>query len=226
MITGASFANGVFYHNHKVLACAEVKNGVIHTWGEPMTLRTLFKMWLRIFGGLPWYYNLLHAAMVLYLLFPVFGEIDPLWLIVYLIGFHFVFPRQLKMFHGAEHKVFSHAGIKKLDKQGLDEIARASIVNAGCSTNVVTSFFVLFLPALLFLPLWASILAGVSGIVLGMLGIKYAQEYMKPLYQLSGFLQKYVTTKEPKRVHLETAVRSYLMFLHVQTQVQATQTTT
>jgi len=212
MINGISFAKGVFFHNYKVLSCAEVKNGVIHVWAEKMTFRTVLKMWYRILFSLPWHYHLFHAFLVLNVLYPLYVALDPLWLIVYAVGFHFVFPKQLKQFHGAEHKVFSHTGRKTLDQ--LDEIARASIVNSGCSTNVITYFFVFFLPALLILPLVWSILAGFAGVLLCSIKHRYVYRIVQPLLRISAFLQKYVTTKEPERLHLETAVRSYQLFVH------------
>ncbi len=212
MITGISFGRGVFFHNREVLACAEVKNGVIHVWAENMTLATLWKMWWRIVFTLPWTYHLFHLALVLYCLFPVFGAFDPWWLVVYAAGFHFVFPRRLKQFHGAEHKVFSYAGEKRLE--ALDEIRRASIVNSGCSTNAITYFFVVFLAVVWFLPLMWSVLAAGAGIAAGLLGEQYARPYMRPLFWLSAWLQRHVTTREPDRLHLETAIRSWRMFQH------------
>jgi hypothetical protein len=214
MITGISFGRGVFFHDRHVLACAEVKRGIIHVWAEKITLRTIGKLWLRIVFSLPWYYHVMHAALFLYLLFPIFGQVDPLWAVVYLAGFHFVFPRRLKQFHGAEHKVFSYSGEKKLE--ALDEIRRASIVNSGCSTNYVTYFFTCFLAAFLFLPLEWSVFAGAAGIAAGWIGEKYARRYLSPFHRISAFLQKHVTTQEPDRIHLETAIRSYRLFQHYQ----------
>lgn len=211
MITGISFGRGVLFHNRKVLACAEVRGGVIHSWAEPITFRTLFKMWWRIIFAIPWYYQLFHTCLVLSILFY---DIDPVWMIIYGVGYHFVFPKQLKQFHGAEHKVFSYQGEKKLEH--WNEIRQASIVNSGCSTNYVTYFFVCFLPVCWFLPLWVSVLIGAGGMVAGLIGEKYMRSYLKPFFVISGFLQKYVTTKEPERIHLETAIRSYRLFQHFQ----------
>lgn len=212
MITGISFGRGVFFHNRKILACAEVKRGVIHQWAEPITFRTLLKMWVRILFSIPWYYQLFHLGLLL-LIWQF--ELNPLWLLIYAIGFHFVFPRQLKQFHGAEHKVFSYQGEKRLEDIG--EIQEASIVNSGCSTNYVTYFFVCWLATLWFFPLGASVSIGILGMVAGLLGEKYARSWMKPFFALSGFLQKHVTTKKPERIHLETAIRSYRLFQHYQT---------
>ncbi|MBO8163245.1 MAG: DUF1385 domain-containing protein [Brevibacillus sp.] len=216
MISGISFGRGVVFHDMEVLACAEVKAGVIHVWAEKITLRTIGKLWLRILFTLPWPYQLVHLAMVLYLLFPVWGKISPWWILVYAIGFHFLFPRRLKMFHGAEHKVFSYRGEKKLE--ALPSISRADIVNDGCSTNYVTYFFVCFLPAVCILPLGSSVLIGLGGIAAGYLGQRYVRRCVRPLLRLSAFLQRYVTTREPERLHLETAIRSYQLFQHYRLQ--------
>ncbi|WP_019119783.1 DUF1385 domain-containing protein [Brevibacillus massiliensis] len=212
MIMGVSFGRGVFFHNRRVLACAEVKRGVIHVWAEPITPKTLGKIWWRVLLSLPWPYQLFHLAVLLYLFFPVYGELNPLWLVLYAAGFHFIFPRRLKQFHGAEHKVFSYNGTKRLE--AIQEIKQASIVNSGCSTNYVTYFFVSFLLALLFLPLGWSVLCGALGVVAGSLGQTYRPGWMKPFFRLSGFLQRHVTTMEPDQIHLETAIRSYQMFEH------------
>ncbi|UFJ43057.1 DUF1385 domain-containing protein [Brevibacillus humidisoli] len=212
MITGISFGRGVIFHDSRVLACAEVREGVIHVWAEKITLRTIGKLWLRMVFTLPWTYQLFHLSLILYLLYPVWGEISPWWAIVYAFGFHFLFPRRLKMFHGAEHKVFSYGGEKKLE--ALAAIRQADIVNSGCSTNYVTYFFLCFLPALGFLPLAWSILIGGFGVMAGYLGQKHLRHGMKPLLALSAFLQRHVTTREPERLHLETAIRSYLLFQH------------
>ena len=209
MIAGISFGRGVFFHNRKVLACAEVKHGVIHQWVEPITFRTLGKMWVRILFSLPWYYQLFHIAL---LASVWWFELNPIWLLIYGVGFHFVFPKQLKQFHGAEHKVFSYPGDKKLE--AWNEIKQASIVNAGCSTNYVTYFFVSCLLTCWFLSLELSAGIGILSMLAGKIGEKYAWRYMSPFRALSGWLQKHVTTKEPDRIHLETAIRSYRLFQH------------
>jgi len=223
MIQGISFGRGVFFHDRHVLACAEVKNGTIHLWAETITPMTIFKMWLRVIFSLPWYYNVFHAGLIAYFLltsgvFPAadlpfaLPELDPYWAFVYLAGFHFVFPARLKKFHGAEHKVFSYAGVKKVG--AWQEIGKADIVNQGCSTNLVTCFFLLFLLVFPVAPLEISVWAGAAGILIGFLGDRVLRRYLPFIYRLSAMLQRYVTTKEPDRIHLETAIRSYLLFLH------------
>lgn len=211
MIAGISFGRGVFFHNRKVLACAEVKGGVIHLWAEQITFRTLGKMWVRVLFSLPWYYQLFHLALLGCIWWC---DWNPLWIVIYGVGFHFVFPRQLKQFHGAEHKVFSYPGEKQLES--LEEIQQASIVNSGCSTNYVTYFFVGYLLTCWFLPMEFSVGIGLLSMLAGNIGEKYARKLMKPFLVLSGYLQKYVTTKEPERIHLETAIRSYRLFQHYQ----------
>ncbi|USG63768.1 DUF1385 domain-containing protein [Brevibacillus ruminantium] len=214
MIMGMSFSRGVLFHDRNVLACAEVKNGVIEVWSEKITLRTIGKLWVRVFFSFPWYYQLLHLLMLLYVIasaiFPEIEVLDPWWIAVYAAGFHFVFPRELKKFHGAEHKVFSHMGEKKLE--AWEEIARADIVNEGCSTNLVVWFFTGFLLVLPFAPLVYSVGAGFAGILIAMAGDKWLRKYCRLLYRVSRFLQRYSTTREPNRIHLETAIRSYRQF--------------
>lgn len=220
MIMGISFGRGVFFHDRSVLACAEVKQGTIHVWAEKITLRTILEMWARLFFSLPWYYHSLRALLFAYTLFALergdSTPVDPWWIIVYLAGFHFIFPRQLKQFHGAEHKVFSCCGEKKLES--LEEISRANIVNSGCSINLVTCFFLGFLPFVAFVPLPWSILAGGAAVLIGVFAEPYLRRYVSPIYKISAFLQKYATTKEPNRIHLETAIRSYRLFEHVESQ--------
>lgn len=214
MMMGISFNRGVFFHDRTYLACAEIKQGVIHVWGEKITLRTIGKMWVRIMFTLPWYYQLFHLLLLGLVLFGAEEAwFNPLWLLVYAAGFHFVFPRQLKKFHGAEHKVFSYAGEKKLES--WEAVRAANIVNDGCSTNSVTYFFLFMLVCLPFAGLEWSLIAGASGMVAGFLFDKWLRRYLKPVYRLSGFLQKHITCKEPDRAHLETAIRSYQMLLHI-----------
>ncbi|XOS94243.1 hypothetical protein ACLMAB_13590 [Brevibacillus laterosporus] len=43
---------------------------------------------------------------------------------------------------------------------------------------------------------------------------KYTPRLMEPLYRVSGCLQYYVTTKEPERLHMDTAIRSYALFIY------------
>lgn len=211
---GISFGRGVFFHDRNVLACAEVKRGVIHVWAEKITFQTIVKLWYRVFFTLPWYYHLVHFGLLIYLVSAFVqgttSVVNPWWVVVYLVGFHFVFPRRLKQFHGAEHKVFSYIGEKSLEVIG--EIKEADIVNQGCSTNIVTCFFLPFVITFSFVPMEWSVLAGGFGIAAGVFGDKYLRRYCGAVYRLSAFLQKYVTTKEPERIHLETAIRSYQMF--------------
>lgn len=217
MIMGMSFSRGILFHDRNVLACAEVKGGVIHLWAEKITLRTIGKLWLRIFFSFPWHYQLFHLLLAAYAVVaythPAFALFDPLWIAVYIAGFHFVFPSVMKKFHGAEHKVFSYCGKKSLD--ALGEVAQADIVNAGCSTNLVVWYFIGFLLSVPFLPLSWSVAGGVATLLLGMFGERFLRKYCGFAYKLSAFFQKHVTTKEPDRVHLETAIRSYMLFEHI-----------
>ncbi|WP_232699313.1 DUF1385 domain-containing protein [Brevibacillus daliensis] len=210
MISGISFGKGVIFHNKKVIACAEIKKGVIHTWSEEIGVGTLPKIWWRVSMSLPWYYNLFHIFLVYMFFFANLDGVNPLWFFVYLAGFHFVFPAQLKKFHGAEHKVFSYG--RDVTAQDWEKVKRASIVNRGCSTNVVTFFFVFFFIALLFISLFKAIIIGVIGIGVCNIAAKYEPRLIEPFFRLSASLQRKVTTKEPDRSHLETAIRSYALF--------------
>jgi hypothetical protein len=217
MIMGISFGRGVLFHDRDVLACAEVKDGVIHVWAEEMTLKTIVKMWYRIFFSFPWYYQLFHLMLACYAVAAVLGAswavINPAWIAIYVAGFHFIFPRRLKKFHGAEHKVFSYRGKKSLE--AIEQIARANIVNDGCSTNLVIWFFLGFLLTVFFLPLEWSLVCGAAALLAGMLGDRVLRKYFGFVYKLSAFSQKHFTTKEPDRLHLETAIRSYMQFEHI-----------
>lgn len=216
MIMGISFGRGVLFHDRNVLACAEVKDGVIHLWAEKITMRTIGKMWFRIFFSFPWYYQLFHLALACYVIaayvYPAVAYVDPMWIAIYIAGFHFVFPQRMKKFHGAEHKVFSYQQKKSLEAWGA--IARANIVNDGCSTNLVVCYFAGFLPTSLFLPMEWSVLCGVGTLLIGVFADAFLRKYCGFIYKLSGFFQKHFTTKEPDRIHLETAIRSYLLFEH------------
>lgn len=99
--------------------------------------------------------------------------------------------------------------------EALGEIARANIVNDGCSTNLVIWFFTGFLLAVSFLPLEWSVVSGGALMLAGMFGDRYLRKPFRFIYQLSAFSQKHFTTKEPDRLHLETAIRSYLLYEHI-----------
>lgn len=217
MIMGMSFGRGVLFHDRNVLACAEVKDGVIHLWAEKITIRTIGKLWYRIFFSFPWYYQLFHLFLAVYvaaaLVDPKYAIVNPMWVAVYIGGFHFVFPRMMKKFHGAEHKVFSYHGKKSMD--ALGDIARANIVNDGCSTNLVVWFFAGLALSSPFLPIEYSVACGCATLLAGMFGDRVLRKYCGFMYQLSGFFQKHFTTKEPDRIHLETAIRSYVLFEHM-----------
>lgn len=217
MIAGLSFAKGVMFHDTRHLACAEVKGGVIHTWAERITVRTVGKIWLRIFFSLPWGYQLFHLVLALNLFFHWVPDVTVWWVSVYAVGFHFVFPRSLKQFHGAEHKVFSHRGVTGVHQ--WEAVKKASIVNKGCSTKYVMFFFLVFLPAVFLVPLPWAIGAGAVGMGAGVLLERTVPKAMRPFYSLSGWLQRRITTREPERIHLETAIRSYVLLQHVRKRV-------
>ncbi len=227
MIKGLSYQNGIFFIGKEFVACAYNDNGRISDWVRPLNLKTIFLMARQVFTSMPLLFKLVTIVFMALVFVPklllffidlsIWRGLPYYFLFYYMFGTHFLFPKTLKQYHGAEHKVFSTRG--KIKQSRLYQIRKAAITNPHCSTNAVVIYFssvvVLTLILIPFNTFTAAIMWGSYGAVLIVLLLNQTinkrpmRIVTKLVLKVSYYLQKHITTTEPERVHLLTAVRSY-----------------
>ncbi|MBU9712247.1 MTH1187 family thiamine-binding protein [Bacillus tamaricis] len=228
MVRGMSFQKGIVFIGRKHVACAYNDKGVQKTWLKPLKPKVLFEIAKLVYTSMPWWFHVFFFIWVTLIVLPLllnqlgYNDVKglPLFTLIYFFfGTHFWFPKELKKYHGAEHKVFSYKGIISITKR--NGIKKAEITNRYCSTNGILLYF------LTVLFLWAAFLiynrnswllslemATLISVLLWPM-LTYWLNRMKMTFIqrwiLSGsyWLQKYVTTKEPDDLHIRTAIRSY-----------------
>ncbi len=149
----------------------------------------------------------------------------PYYSIFYLMfGTHFIFPRQLRKYHGAEHKVFSERGI--IRRSALYRIQKAAITNRYCSTNTVVIYFMSVITGtLLGLALglggrslevasYSSLLA--IPLITSLMNVRGFSWLKKIILALSYWCQIHITTAEPGRDHLLASIDSYRKLAEVE----------
>ncbi|WP_164985059.1 DUF1385 domain-containing protein [Ammoniphilus sp. CFH 90114] len=208
MIRGMSYPKGIFYMDKDHIAHAMIdQNGDIQTKVLPFDFPGLVFFIKRTLFTIPLYFLIGMIGLFLWIAlqpgYPLF------WIPLAAFGYHFIFPYTLKQYHGAEHKVFSHQGLKTY--RSLNEIRRCNIVNRHCSTNGVVIFYLLFL--LGFYPL-----GGNGAALLGLAGVWLIPRWLIPLdtkvfFPISAFLQRTVTTIEPNEAQLKVALLSYISLI-------------
>lgn len=227
MIKGLSFENGIFFIGKRHISCAYNYQGQIRDWVKPLNKKLLLHVFKLVITSMPLSFKFGSAIFFSLIFIPKLilllgGEIKwqgfPLYfLFYYMYGTHFIFPKNLRKYHGAEHKVFSYKGIKM--NANLAKIKQAKITNRYCSTNLVVVYFssVVFLTVilLLFSPFtdavkWASygsmIIAPIVNSQLNRWGMGVVKSYV---LKISYYLQEKITTTDPDDFHLKAAVRSY-----------------
>lgn len=235
MIKGLSYQNGVFFIGKENVSCAYDDNGKIAEWVKPLTASTLFLMMRYVYQSMPGWFKLLSFFYIGMIVVPKIIAILPIlsfnwsglpfyFLFYFVFGTHFIFPMRLRKYHGAEHKVFSDRGVKKRGR--LFRIKRAAITNRYCSTNIVVIYFsaviVLLIGLLFFLKPSLALEWASYGALLFMPIVNKTMHWnvMKPIryyvLKVSYYLQKKITTAEPERVHLLTAIQSYRMLASVE----------
>ncbi|OLO26922.1 hypothetical protein BTR23_21350 [Alkalihalophilus pseudofirmus] len=233
MIKGLSYQNGIFFIGKEYVACAFNNNGRISDWVKPVNITTIFFMINQVFSSMPSLFKLFTIIfmglvfvpkLLLLFSFEFWTGLPFYFLFYYMFGTHFLFPTSLKKFHGAEHKVFSDRGIKKQSR--LYQIRKAAITNEYCSTNSVVIYFssvlivsLILLTVLSFVEslMWASYASVVILIVINRTLNKRPMQIVKRfVISVSYYLQKHVTTTEPDRFHLMTAIRSYRKLANVE----------
>nr|WP_096201243.1 MTH1187 family thiamine-binding protein [Bacillus sp. FJAT-45350] len=235
MIRGLSYQNGVFFIGKKHVACAYDDNGKISDWVKPIDGPTLFLMTKAIIISMPLWFKIISVLYLtlifipkLLVLFDItlfeWSGLPFYFLFYYMFGTHFIFPEKLRKYHGAEHKVFSDRGVKKRGR--LYRIKRAAITNRNCSTNTVVLYFSLVIVGTLALLYnfsffealqWASY---GSLLLVPIINTSLKFSLMKPvrnyILKTSYYLQEKVTTTEPDRKHLLTAIQSYRRLAEVE----------
>lgn len=217
MIRGMSYKNGIFFLNNKGLSHATFKDGEVLTHYFPLSPQAYYFLITRIILSVPLYLLVLGLILVLWIERPdfIFSTIPaahylpnmPLYsFILFLFSYHFLFPLQLKKYHGAEHKVFSYKGKKHLSC--INDIAEADIVNRYCSTNAIVLFFTFFLLSIPFFNGWIATSIGWLAMVLIPRFWKWGDDHL--FFPISAILQKTITTTQPDEAHLNVAILSYM----------------
>ncbi|SDI87486.1 MTH1187 family thiamine-binding protein [Alteribacillus bidgolensis] len=222
---GLSYQNGVLFFGEKYIGWASVKNNKPVSEVLPLSSMSMLKIACHVFKLMPRWYKLLFYVWVAAVIFsPLFHLIGinlpalPFYTFIYFVfGTHFIFPKQLKKFHGAEHKVFSFKGVKK--RRNIYRIKKAAITNRYCSTNIVVMYF---LTVLFFTPaacLWypfqqAIAIVSYSAVLFVPIFHRIIQQkkmavFRKPLLYLSYAVQRHISCSHPERIHLLTAVEAY-----------------
>ncbi|MFB4164766.1 MTH1187 family thiamine-binding protein [Alteribacillus sp. JSM 102045] len=223
---GLSYQNGVLFFGSKYIGWASVKNNKPVSEVLPFNSASMLKIALNVFKAMPaWYKTIFFIWAAAVLVPPVFHSYEvtafpelPFYTFIYfLLGTHFIFPKQLKMFHGAEHKVFSFKGVKK--RRNIYRIKKANITNRYCSTNIVVMYFLTVLIFTPFFYLWYSIeqaaaIVSYSAVVFVPILHRIIQRkkmsiFRKPILGVSYAVQRRITCSHPERIHLLTAVEAY-----------------
>jgi uncharacterized protein (TIGR00106 family) len=228
MIRGLSYQRGIFFMGKSHVACAYHEKGRLKSWIKPYDTNTMFIMLKQIISSMPWWFKLVVLTWVLAVSVPKIPFTDfpqwsglPFYTLIYLIfGTHFIFPRSLRKYHGAEHKVFSDRGVKRRGR--LYRIKKAAITNRYCSTNIVVIYFLsVILLTFCLIVIGFSLFDGVMyASYAALLFIPFGQRLMKIksfrflrmfILKISYWLQVKVTTEEPEHKHLICAIQSYRM---------------
>ncbi|ADU29930.1 MTH1187 family thiamine-binding protein [Evansella cellulosilytica] len=226
MVRGMSFQKGILFIGRKHIACSYAINEKQNkTWIKPISINSVIEISKLVLFSMPkWYFLLLSILLILVLVPKSFTSIE--WegipyfaLIFFLYGTHLCFPKQLKKYHGAEHKVFSYNGTISISR--LRDIREAEITNRYCSTNTILLYFlsVIFLSFIILVmsPFhWlhsmkiAAYFSILTAFVLTKWLHKRKQTFLRNgILKGSYWLQKNVTTLEPDKKHMKTAIMAY-----------------
>ncbi len=147
-IRGLSYQNGIFYIGKNHVACAYHDHGRLKSWLKPLNAGTMLVMMKQVMLAMPLWFKGLTILFFGLIFVPKIVSlfVEGLWqglpyymLFYYMFGTHFIFPQKLRKYHGAEHKVFSDAGV--IRRARLLRIKKAAITNRYCSTNMVVDLF-------------------------------------------------------------------------------------
>ncbi|MFC3524286.1 hypothetical protein CHL76_04265 [Marinococcus halophilus] len=214
-IRGLSYQHGVLFFGASFISRAYIdREGKIHNELLPLSLRSYLKVMTAVASAMPGWYKLAAAAWFTAAAF----QLLPFYtFLLFAMGTHFIFPEQLKKFHGAEHKIFSFSGVPR--KSSWRRIKLASITNPHCSTNIVFIYFILFLvmaspvyivssPGNVFIAVSAYISLPMAFAAEKVLQRHFAgsrKTWLKPSY----WLQRNITCSVPEKVHVQTAITAF-----------------
>ncbi|MGJ9381763.1 MTH1187 family thiamine-binding protein [Salipaludibacillus sp. CF4.18] len=225
MVKGLSFQKGIIFIGNKYIACSYDHKEKIVTWIKPASPKNmLYISWL-VFKAMPVWYHICFFLWGLLIILPyvmnafemerVYGL--PVYSLIYfLLGTHFWFPKELKKYHGAEHKVFSYNGVISVRKR--KEITEETITNRFCSTNGILLFFLLVPCLTVGLRLISVPDVLQWGTVLALFVFPFATYWLNRtretkvhrfFLKMSYWLQRNITTEQPEEKHVKTAIRSY-----------------
>ncbi|RSL30939.1 thiamine-binding protein [Salibacterium salarium] len=223
---GLSYQNGVLFLGKEYIGWAQWKQKRPEAEVLPINTTAILKIGKHVFQAMPLWYKITSGILGIMLFLPkilgLFSEVMmpefPLYTLFYfLFGTHFIFPKELRKFHGAEHKVFSYKGVKK--RRNIYRMKRASITNRYCSTNVVVLYFLLIAlgwPLLTIWHPWETALALISyaAVPLALLlhrGLQKKKMYRirQPLLYISYYVQRHISCASPERRHMLTAMEAY-----------------
>ncbi|MFS0786342.1 DUF1385 domain-containing protein [Shouchella sp. 1P09AA] len=215
---------------NQTIACAyHDKKGTLHAWAKPRSAKTFLKAGQLVWKTAPLWFQAICVGMVLLIIGPKLLPIEwaglPFYSFFYLLfGTHFFFPTELKRYHAAEHKVFSTVG--RVNHKTRKQVARASVRNRGCSTGLVVLYFfstiVLTALAMFVLSFTLSLASASYLSLLVVLFYVYNRNHVisktidRVVLPVSYWLQENVTTKTPKKEHLESAIESYVHLAKVE----------
>ncbi|RSL34530.1 DUF1385 domain-containing protein [Salibacterium salarium] len=223
---GLSYQNGVLFLGEEYIGWAQWKHKRPEVSVMPINAGSILNIGKHVFKAMPLWYKSISGILGMALLLPVligfFADLSlpgvPFYIFFYfLFGTHFIFPKELRKFHGAEHKVFSYKGIKK--RRNIYRMKRAPITNRYCSTNVVVLYFLFIVAGCPLLTIWQPIgtaLAIISYTAVPLaLGVhrviqrKNMHWLRKPLLAVSYYVQRHVSCASPDRRHVLTALEAY-----------------
>lgn len=218
-----SFQSGVFYTAEGYISCAyHDSDGRLQSWVKPMNGRAYLEAIRLVVTTSPIWFLSIIIGVSLLILVPKMWTFSwdglPYYCFLYLLfGTHFIFPKSLKKYHGAEHKVFSTRG--RINRFRLSAIKRATIKNRGCSTSLVTVYFLSLVCLCIVLNIWLPtntslmISSYFSLVVVLFYHLFHRKNWMKwpehIVLFISYWLQVHVTTIEPSQKHMLCAVESY-----------------
>ncbi len=213
----------------KYVSCSYEQGGKIRTWVKPITPGSMLQIGKIVYSSMPVWFHTVLVAVILLTVFPdlyewwtgtilLWGGLPITSVLVFAAGTHFWFPRELKKYHGAEHKVFSYRG--KVSTINQRHIGDAKITNRHCSTNaIVLYFFTFFMMLVVMLVIGSTFDVAFDTAALTAIFTMPLTTYMlnrtketsihRFFIRISYALQLYVTTAKPNDKHLKTAIRSY-----------------
>lgn len=171
------------------ITISEKKNGLFKDvkdslMGAVCTFGLMREIWVFI-GEPTWAYHIPTIILILYLLLA--------------LGYAYLFCSEICMYHGAEHKV-----IEWYNKNGtipnMEELQKVSRISPHCGTNLLVTIVIFQLLSSVCMICFNVHITELITVVLPF----YVNH--RRLFTFLGGLAQYLTTKEPRREHLEVAI--------------------